>query len=134
MGGGRPSEGEAGKSIYSFRVNNFYICGKIDSDVSLKVLLAALPLECSLLFPLGDLLFGLAQIYFLFICVLKNMREAESRLGIPLGPAARLSSSPLCTWRRVQRLLQFSDPLKRGVFRVIHCSDALLSGHGKGRC
>lgn len=85
--------------------------------------------------PLSTAHFSLlapAQIYFLFICVLKNMREAERRLGIPRGPALRLSLAPLCTWRRVQRLLQFSAPRKRGVFRVIHSGDAALLSVQRG--
>lgn len=35
-GGGRPYESEAGKDIYSFCVNKFYICGEITSDVFLR--------------------------------------------------------------------------------------------------
>lgn len=117
------------KALIHFLLISFYICGKIDSDVSLKVILGALPPRVPCAFFLSAFLLGPAQIYFLFIFVLKNMRGAESRLAIPWGPA-RLSAAPLCTWRRVQRLLQ----LKRGVFRMIQSCDALLSGRGEGRC
>lgn len=121
------------KAFIHFVLISFIYVGKLIPMSPLRSLWVRCP-SSTVCFSLSAFLLGAAQIYFLFICVLKNMREAELRLGIPRGPAPRLSPDPLCTWRRVQRLLQFSAPLKRGVFRVIHSCDALLSGHGEGRC
>lgn len=90
MGGGIPEESKSGKDIYSFCVNNFFICGEITTDVflrSLGVLKSLAPLlPCP--FPLTNLFFPFPQIYFLFICVngrvLKNMRLRPS-LEVPQG-------------------------------------------------
>lgn len=119
------------KAFIHFVLISFIYVGKLIPMSPLRSFWVHCP-SSTVCFSLLAFLLGPAQIYFLFICVLKNMREAESRLGIPRGTVPRLSPAPLCTWRRVQRLLQFSAPLKRGVFRVIHSCDALPLGSWRG--
>lgn len=82
----------AGKSIYSFCVNNFYICGKIDSDVSLKVPLGALPPLTTACFSLSASLLGpRSNLFYFQLCIEKHERSG-AEAGRPPGAGAEAFS------------------------------------------
>lgn len=68
MGGGRPQQSEAGKDIYS----TFIFVGKLIPMSSLGPLGHCPSTATS---SSSQQSFFLTQMYFLFVCVLKNMRE-----------------------------------------------------------
>lgn len=105
MEGGRPSEGWAGKDIYSFCFINFH--GEITSDVflwSFGTLTSLAPFTTNFFFRVH--FFSSPQISFLFICVngcVLKKHESEAKALGPPGPALGLSFSMR---HEVQRLLQ----------------------------
>lgn len=128
MGGGSPKESKSGKDIYSFCVNNFYICGEITTDVFLRSFGALKSLAPSLPrpFPLTNLFFFLPSNLFSFhlcqwLCFEKHESEAKA-LGSPRAStealfqhAARCSKAP-----------PVFSPVESQVFRVIHSNGRIL--------
>lgn len=112
------------KGIYSFCVNNLYICGEITSDVSLGSSGALKSLTRLLSWPFQQFFSFFPQMHSLSIrvrsCVLKNMSEAKP-LGPP-GPAPRLSF-------RCSKAPSVLSPVENRVFRAIRSNGR---GHERG--
>lgn len=79
------------KAFIHFVLISFIYVGKLIPMSPLRSFWVRCP-SSTVCFSLSAFLLGPAQIYFLFICVLKNMREAEPRLGIPPGASAEAFS------------------------------------------
>lgn len=100
-------EREAGENIYSFCVNNIYICEKIDLVVVLMSFIALL-LNCHIL-PLSNLC---PSKLFSFV----YWKTWKSKAQAVHPPRASVEAF---FWHEVQRLLFFS-PVESWVCRVIH--------------